>query len=685
MIAQQPSTLVDVLQAHRFEAAVALMQNVLGWEKYDAGVRAWQATGDPALPLEMIGFVDCLRDFLATGDRMFRSLCIYQKLRQTYEPDISSQALRARRLELGRADAAALKSRFGPLLSSAEADRLEATLEDIFQVVQYRLAPRLRTLFIGDCLYTEIFHLMLPECVEDGIGLDPTFFVSRNPSEVRRQIAEAGPFDLIFYSPFTYRFAPDLDGILEPQPGILSEAGAAALVERVMAEVTLTVDLLVRRFEVPIFIHNAVLVRRHDGSAAEVAIAIRTRQARELVRRLLNQRLADYLETLPGHVFLLDEMPLLEEYGEMRLARKFYDTDHLHPTWLGRFLSREVLAAVRAYFFLRGRKLIMCDLDNTLWEGVAGEGEVRHFESRQRCLRRLRDKGVLLAISSKNESRSVSWENGVLNAQDFVHAEINWDPKATHVGRIEAALDLKASSFVFIDDRPDERELMRLSHADVRVLDATSVDTWGMLERWAQTLTPPADGDRTRQYHERTQRQQFLQTAPPTVEHDALLATLDLRVAIERAAPDVLERLTELINRTNQFNMTGRRIARQQLETWQQAPDHEVWAVRAADRFGDTGTIAAVVLQFVDDHRIEIPVFVLSCRVFGYHIEHAIINRLKRLALPPRHLVGWWKPTGSNDFCRWVYRDQGFVQGEAGWTWQGDQVPADAAWLRVAP
>ena len=232
-----------------------------------------------------------------------------------------------------------------------------------------------------------------------------------------------------------------------------------------------------RCYDAPCYVHNTANVRRHDSSPRELAKVWLTRRARRIARESINGRLAERIAAwrgCDGNVILLDETGLLDRYGETALGRLVYPNPIQHPGELGRLLAdhyREILAA---HADLVGKKVIVCDLDNTLWKGEIGEGAVEHVVDIQGTLKELRRKGVLLAINSKNDPRNVRWDGAVLGEDDFVAAEINWDSKVTNMRRIQQGLNLKLKDFVFIDDRADQRELVREALPEVVVLDATS-------------------------------------------------------------------------------------------------------------------------------------------------------------------------------------------------------------------
>ena len=159
-----------------------------------------------------------------------------------------------------------------------------------------------------------------------------------------------------------------------------------------------------------------------------------------------------------ANLSLVDEAELLGRHGELTLGRYIYASTIQHPAELGHLLAHRYRDILAAQADLVGKKVVVCDLDNTLWKGEIGEGAVEHFVEFQRILKDLRRKGVLLTINLKNDPRNVHWEGAVLNQDDFVNIQINWESKATNMRRIQNALNLKFKDFVFIDDRADQRD-----------------------------------------------------------------------------------------------------------------------------------------------------------------------------------------------------------------------------------
>jgi FkbH-like protein len=165
-------------------------------------------------------------------------------------------------------------------------------------------------------------------------------------------------------------------------------------------------------------------------------------------------------------------------------------------------------------------------------------------------------------------------------------------------------------------------------------------------------------------------------------------AKLEIRVEIREAKPAELKRVAELINRTNQFNLAGSRTSLKELRDWHAAPGRRIVVVDARDKFGPMGVVSVLLLD-LSGPSVSIPAFVLSCRVFGYGIEDAVLNAVKRLARAgngngPMPIRGAFKETPHNEPCRAVYPSNGFTFDGESWILAEPDSPTDPAWLTVA-
>jgi FkbH-like protein len=369
-------------------------------------------------------------------------------------------------------------------------------------------------------------------------------------------------------------------------------------------------------------------------------------------------------------IYTLDEREVIGSHGLAAAGRFLFRSRIQHPAVFGTMVAASYRDIIMVVGRLLKRKLIACDLDNTLWKGVIGEGQgVTHHRDRHSALAKLKTRGVVLTINSKNDPAKAKWEpaDGLLQVDDFVSRQINWDPKPLNMRRIADHLNLKIKDFVFIDDRADERAQVSEELPTVISLDALDARSWRLMTLWADLLPAKAGADRTEFYRQRDSRQAFIASEIETdaAEREATLTKLGLTLKIREAEAADIDRATDLINRTNQFNMTGARVTKRQIADLAAGAESWVLIADAADRFGAMGTICIMALTRNRD-RMEIPYFVLSCRVFGYGMEFAMLEYARRLAAAGDSLFGQLVKTEFNQPCQGVYADAGFErEGEA--------------------
>lgn len=325
------------------------------------------------------------------------------------------------------------------------------------------------------------------------------------------------------------------------------------------------------------------------------------------------------------------------------------------------------------------RKLVVCDLDNTLWGGIVGDdgwqnlqlgghspaGEA--FVELQRGLKALSRRGVLLAIASKNEE-AVALEaierhpEMVLRREDFVAWRIDWNDKAQNIASLVEELNLGLQSVVFLDDNPVERARVRDMLPEVLVpewptdpmlypkalAELTCFDTASLTEE---------DAERTQMYLAERQRRDLQQQVGSL---DDWLMSLGVRVAVEPLGPANLTRTAQLFNKTNQMNLTTRRLTAEELQVWASGAGREVLVFRVGDRFGDSGLTGIASLEHDPasgtTHVVD---WILSCRVMGKRVEQAICHVLTERArrAGTQRLVARYVPTAKNTPCLRFWRD----------------------------
>ena len=313
---------------------------------------------------------------------------------------------------------------------------------------------------------------------------------------------------------------------------------------------------------------------------------------------------------------------------------------------LGAVIARNVLARSRAPF-----KVLAVDCDNTLWSGVCGEAgplgvaiEAPH-RALQRFLIARQDEGFLIVLASKNIENDV-WAvfdrnpDMLLKREHITAAAINWQAKSGNLRTLATQLNLGIDSFIFLDDNP--AEIAEVAHHCPEVLalplpaEPARMDDWLAL-LWACDVpaVTAEDRERTRMMQAEVSRQALL---AGTDSLDAFLASIELRLVLGPMAAHQLPRVAQLTQRTNQFNLSGKRRDEAEVAALAARDDTEVLAVEVEDKFGAYGLTGVVIARHdpsPDDGgtpALVIDTFLLSCRVLGRRVEQGIVTALARLA-----------------------------------------------------
>jgi FkbH-like protein len=317
------------------------------------------------------------------------------------------------------------------------------------------------------------------------------------------------------------------------------------------------------------------------------------------------------------------------------------------------------------------RKLIIVDLDDTLWGGIVGDlgwqnvvlGGHHHygeaFVDFQRALKSLKNRGILLAIVSKNEEQLAleaiqKHPEMVLNLKDFAAWRINWHDKVENILDLMAELNLGPQSAVFIDDNPAERARVKESLPEVLVPDWPADPliypaTLLGLRCFEMPSLSQEDLDRSEMYFSENKRRE-LKNSVSTL--DEWLARLAIRVQVEELHPANLQRATQLLNKTNQMNLSTRRMSEAELLAWAEKRHHRLWTLRVSDKFGDAGLTGIVSLE-IQGRNGQIVDFILSCRVMGRKIEETMLFAALHYAriLGADSVYAQYIPTSKNKPC----------------------------------
>jgi FkbH-like protein len=511
-----------------------------------------------------------------------------------------------------------------------------------------------------------------------------------------------------------YRFAPD--GVIlaartaDLAPDLwnhypdLSQAAVAEAVQRVSKSFDQWIGAFRKQSSAALIVHSLEQPARPGTGLLDAQSSF----SQSAAIQQINQELRKIVAAHRG-IYLLDYDSLVARHGRLRwhderkwlTARMPIAADqliHLSREWM-RFMAP--LAGKTA-------KVLVVDLDNTLWGGVIGEDGMAGiqlgaeypgaaYQALQRALLDLARRGILLAICSKNNHddalEALQNHPGMLvRPSHFAAMRINWHDKALNLREIASELNVGVDALAFLDDNPMEREQVRAALPQVNVIDLPA----DPIEYAATVRDAPAlqrlvlsDEDRQRTELYAAQRERSLAQQTFQSKED-FFRYLELEAEIAPLEPATLARVAQLTQKTNQFNLTTRRRSEQQIAEMAQRADSQVLTIRLRDRFGDHGLVG-IAITSDESETCEIDTFLLSCRVIGRTVETALLSHVASGAISRgcQQLSGWFLPTKKNAPARDFYSQHGFQlqkQNREGTLWTLDlrqQTIAMPEWIRL--
>ncbi len=326
------------------------------------------------------------------------------------------------------------------------------------------------------------------------------------------------------------------------------------------------------------------------------------------------------------------------------------------------------------------RKCLVLDLDNTLWGGAIGEQglegirigketpEAEAYTEFQQYIRRLRERGVILAVCSKNDPANAqlgfAHPDSVLKLEDFSAFQANWEPKPENLRAIAASLNIGMDSLVFVDDSPMERELVQSQAPEVAVPqignDVTHyISTLDKIGYFETVSVSSDDLSRSTFYAKNSAR---LSQQNKFADYAEFLRSLEMKAEIAAFSPLYLDRITQLINKTNQFNVTTRRYTKSELEDILGNEDFVALYGRLTDKFGDNGLVSVMIGE-VRSSQIHIDLWLMSCRVLKRGMEDAMFDRFVAAARSRdvTAIHGYFNPTAKNAMVSGLFELMGFT------------------------
>lgn len=398
-------------------------------------------------------------------------------------------------------------------------------------------------------------------------------------------------------------------------------------------------------------------------------------QLKELLLKIENATIYDFFKFVVKHgeknVFNFQNY----FFGDIKI-----DLNHIP------YIANELMQYVISSLSL-SKKCIVLDLDNTLWGGIVGEDGFdgiklgtpppgNAFLEFQKTLKALTDRGIILAINSKNNFEDAikvirNHPDMILKENDFACMRINWQNKATNMNEISKELNLNTDSFVFLDDDPVNREFIRQEFPEIFTPDlpkdpSTYSELLQSLIEFSSYQVTDEDKKRNQMYLEQRHRSDLKNS---THNLDDFLKKLDLKIIIKKSTSFSIPRISQLTMKTNQFNLTTRRYHEQDIENFSSDEKMLVGCAQIQDKFGDNGITGVFIVKKISSQEWFLDTFLLSCRVMGREVEKAILNYIINEARKNKISIikAQYIPTDKNKPIENFLPESGFVKEGGFW------------------
>ena len=392
----------------------------------------------------------------------------------------------------------------------------------------------------------------------------------------------------------------------------------------------------------------------------------------------LNMKLYDHAQN-NENFYICDINYISADYGLKKWSDPFYF--HMYKYALNvnavPYLAFNVANIIKSVFG-KNKKGFVLDLDNTLWGGVIGddgvegikvgpeESEGQVYSEFQRYLKEHKQLGLILNIDSKNDYENaiagLKHPDSELSEDDFVEIKANWEPKDLNFKQIADELSLLPESLVFVDDNPAERHIVTEQLKGVCAPELSSVEHF--IEEIARngffevTTLSKDDLKRNEMYKENIQR---AKAEASFSNYKDYLLSLDMKGIIRPFEPLYVERISQLSNKSNQFNLTTHRYTVNDIERLSEDDEHITLYGKLIDRFGDNGLVS-VVIGHVSEDQCDIDLWIMSCRVLKRDLEYAMMDELVKKCQEKgvKRIIGHYYPTAKNGMVKEFYSLQGF-------------------------
>ncbi|WP_347553116.1 HAD-IIIC family phosphatase (plasmid) [Pseudalkalibacillus hwajinpoensis] len=443
--------------------------------------------------------------------------------------------------------------------------------------------------------------------------------------------------------------------------------------DEALAEIKKVLTVYTNRMATTIVLHT-IPMPLYDWKAVT---NYREKQQVSMLWRQFNQNLLNLHTTLES-VIVLDFEVLTQDVRETRDPRMKHYASMSYTANVWQVFSKEIASIVASIKGLT-QKVLALDLDHTLWGGIIGDDGVHgvqlskafpgnQFFAFQQVIQRLQAQGILLTIVSKNDWDNVkdiftSHDDMVLSEKDFVQISCNWRPKSESLANMASRLNLGRDSIVFVDDNPFERELVSSQLPEVTVIPLSQDPSLYihdlLIDGYFNTMTSTdEDHKRLEKYKQIAKREELKEDSASIEEY---LLQLEMKLDLFEVLSAHIPRITQLSQRTNQFNMTTNRLTESEVAVISNSESSSIYGFRLKDKFGDNGIVGYVHVK-KEEHRWLIENFVMSCRVFQRNVESEVLRLILENAKSQgvSEVIGNYQPSQKNKLVSDFYQNNGF-------------------------
>lgn len=561
--------------------------------------------------------------------------------------------------------------------------------------------------FLGDCLINHTNNLL------SLIALKNDIYIKTHENHIGAWVKDSDfnlknkeflfntdTINIIAISFFTYWGIPTFRNLMKLLwDNKISDGDASNLIESITQYISNYIDDLLERENSIIFIHNASGLPWLSGFKLDFfpwnVLGIGNYPALEKHIGKINNEIDKIIEC-KKNVYLIDERSIMAQYdsttcAQAILAPEAYNSNERWPMFhysnMEFYLADEYWKIINRIIKIKSRKVIFVDFDNTLWSGLMTEGSVQHFVERQKIISSLGTHGVILIALSKNEEKNIRWSQLRINREEFSLIKINWNSKISNIIKSIKELNISPDNCILLDDSEEELAIINQHIPQIMCLNSKQSESWITLEYLLKTNLNPTQSSKNRNklYQQNLKRNEYIENEKKLSDPHYLFEALNINITTRKAIIDDINRIVELLSRTNQFNLSGKKYSEKELSNLLFNLNWKIILFDLEDKFGDMGIIGLIIAETLEpEDTCIIHNFVMSCRAMGYGAEQFMLAKFLQFFSSTK-IVCLLNQTAKNTAAQEFITNSGFRREMTTniWHLEKNEYPVDfPSWIK---